>query len=73
MSEPVQIAVVGCGHWGKNLVRNFRKLGVWRSFWKGTWRKTVYRLENRDTSRRPKARCVARSGESWQVVHNGGG
>ncbi len=23
-----QIAVVGCGHWGKNLVRNFRALGA---------------------------------------------
>ena len=22
------IAVVGCGHWGKNLVRNFAELGV---------------------------------------------
>ena len=22
------IAVVGCGHWGKNLVRNFYELGV---------------------------------------------
>ena len=24
----VQIAIVGCGHWGKNLVRNFSELGV---------------------------------------------
>ena len=24
------IAVVGCGHWGKNLVRNFSELGVLR-------------------------------------------
>ena len=22
------IAVVGCGHWGKNLVRNFSELGA---------------------------------------------
>ena len=22
------IAVVGCGHWGKNLVRNFAELGA---------------------------------------------
>ena len=25
---PVAVAVVGCGHWGKNLVRNFRELGA---------------------------------------------
>ena len=24
----VNVAVIGCGHWGKNLVRNFRKLGA---------------------------------------------
>ena len=23
-----QIAVIGCGHWGKNLVRNFAQLGA---------------------------------------------
>lgn len=27
-SEPVQIAVAGCGYWGKNLVRNFAELGA---------------------------------------------
>ena len=25
------IAVVGCGHWGKNLVRNFAELGALRT------------------------------------------
>jgi hypothetical protein len=24
-----RIAVVGCGYWGKNLVRNFHQLGAW--------------------------------------------
>ena len=24
----LKIAVIGCGHWGKNLVRNFSDLGV---------------------------------------------
>ena len=28
--SPGQIAVVGCGYWGKNLVRNFGQLGVLR-------------------------------------------
>jgi predicted dehydrogenase len=27
MSHPLKIGVVGCGHWGKNLVRNFFQLG----------------------------------------------
>jgi cell division GTPase FtsZ len=26
------IAVVGCGYWGKNLVRNFSELGVYIQF-----------------------------------------
>ena len=30
MSFNLQIAVIGCGHWGKNLVRNFSELGVLR-------------------------------------------
>ena len=25
---PVRVAVVGCGYWGKNLVRNFAELGA---------------------------------------------
>ena len=24
----MQLAVIGCGYWGKNLVRNFQQLGV---------------------------------------------
>ena len=24
----IKIAVIGCGHWGKNLVRNFHELGA---------------------------------------------
>ena len=24
---PASICVAGCGHWGKNLVRNFHQLG----------------------------------------------
>ncbi|MBM6593007.1 Gfo/Idh/MocA family oxidoreductase [Microvirga pudoricolor] len=28
MSDSVGVAVVGCGYWGKNLVRNFAELGV---------------------------------------------
>ena len=37
--KTVKIAVVGCGHWGKNLARNFAELGalkvqcVARSLW----------------------------------------
>ena len=27
-STPLKIAVLGCGYWGKNLVRNFHKLGA---------------------------------------------
>jgi len=27
------IAVVGCGHWGRNLVRNFAGLAVIRATW----------------------------------------
>ena len=27
MQKP-KIAVIGCGHWGKNLVRNFSEIGV---------------------------------------------
>lgn len=30
MSDAKTVAVVGCGHWGKNLVRNFSELGVLR-------------------------------------------
>ena len=26
MTKPVRIAVVGCGYWGPNLIRNFRSL-----------------------------------------------
>lgn len=26
--KPVKVAVIGCGYWGKNLVRNFQQLGV---------------------------------------------
>ena len=28
ISHPAQVAVVGCGYWGKNLVRNFSQLGA---------------------------------------------
>lgn len=28
MSHPPRVAVVGCGYWGKNLVRNFHELGA---------------------------------------------
>ena len=28
--SPAQVAIVGCGYWGKNLVRNFAQLGVLR-------------------------------------------
>ena len=27
-SEPMRLAVIGCGYWGRNLVRNFAQLGV---------------------------------------------
>ncbi|MDA8870299.1 Gfo/Idh/MocA family oxidoreductase [Rhizobiaceae bacterium] len=27
MKNPVRVAVLGCGHWGRNLVRNFAELG----------------------------------------------
>lgn len=27
MSKPISVAVVGCGYWGPNLIRNFRSLG----------------------------------------------
>ena len=27
-ASPVQVAVIGCGYWGKNLVRNFSALGA---------------------------------------------
>ena len=27
-TEPPSVAVIGCGHWGKNLVRNFGELGA---------------------------------------------
>jgi predicted dehydrogenase len=30
MSETSRIALLGCGHWGKNLARNFHELGVLR-------------------------------------------
>ena len=30
MTDDLGIAVIGCGHWGKNLVRNFSELGVLR-------------------------------------------
>jgi len=26
-TSPVRVAVIGCGYWGKNLVRNFAELG----------------------------------------------
>ena len=26
--HPIQVAVIGCGYWGKNLVRNFHELGA---------------------------------------------
>src|SRR5215467_11719115 len=26
-APPVRVCVAGCGHWGKNLVRNFHQLG----------------------------------------------
>ena len=26
--QKLKVAVVGCGHWGKNLIRNFAELGV---------------------------------------------
>ena len=28
LKRSIKIAVIGCGHWGKNLVRNFAELGV---------------------------------------------
>lgn len=28
MQDKISVAVIGCGHWGKNLVRNFFELGV---------------------------------------------
>lgn len=30
MLEPVKVAVIGCGYWGKNLVRNLAQLGALR-------------------------------------------
>lgn len=27
-APPIQVAVIGCGHWGRNLVRNFHQLGA---------------------------------------------
>ena len=27
-SQPMRVGVLGCGHWGQNLVRNFASLGV---------------------------------------------
>ncbi len=29
--HPPQVAVVGCGYWGRNLVRNFHALGALRA------------------------------------------
>src|ERR1035438_2850064 len=26
--QPIRVGVLGCGHWGQNLVRNFASLGV---------------------------------------------
>ena len=26
--QKLKVAVVGCGHWGKNLIRNFSEIGV---------------------------------------------
>ncbi len=31
VQQGLSIAVIGCGHWGKNLVRNFSELGVLRA------------------------------------------
>ena len=31
MSKNKYLAVIGCGYWGINLVRNFNKIGVLRS------------------------------------------
>lgn len=31
MTEGVKVSVIGCGHWGKNLVRNFHALGALHS------------------------------------------
>jgi len=28
LSEPVSVGIIGCGYWGKNLVRNFAQLGA---------------------------------------------
>ena len=30
--QKLKVAVVGCGHWGKNLIRNFAELGVLNMF-----------------------------------------
>ena len=26
--QKLKVAIIGCGHWGKNLIRNFADLGV---------------------------------------------
>jgi len=31
--QGIGVAVIGCGHWGKNLVRNFNELGVLKAVW----------------------------------------
>ena len=28
VDDTIKVAVIGCGHWGKNLARNFSELGV---------------------------------------------
>lgn len=39
-SETANLAVVGCGYWGKNLVRNFAQLGVLRFNLRSTYSKS---------------------------------
>src|SRR5262245_53918610 len=57
---PPRIAVLGCGYWGRNLVRNFEALGVLRTVCDAT-------EEGRQLARTlaPGARVVASADEVW--------
>ena len=53
MTDDVRVAVVGCGYWGKNLVRNFAELGALEAL-VDAHRPTVDALDRQ--ARRPRAR-----------------
>lgn len=39
-----QVAVIGCGYWGKNLVRNFGQLGALRIIGKGNKERRTWQI-----------------------------